>query len=124
MDKLRFVGDWMVDEYSRVQHFVEMLPPEYRTMPRTATTLPQAFMMAKMAEMDVLESIRLREERFSQRRHTIGRSSDRLNTPSSSEFHGESGSNVRSEMSSQVMFSETGNEQRPKWCSRCIFAHE
>ncbi|XP_071687868.1 uncharacterized protein [Rutidosis leptorrhynchoides] len=53
MDKLRFVHQWIPDEQSRVQRFVEILRPEYRTIARLATTFSQAHMLAKITESDI-----------------------------------------------------------------------
>ncbi|XP_071709432.1 uncharacterized protein [Rutidosis leptorrhynchoides] len=53
MGKLRFVHQWIPDEQSRVQRFVEILRPEYRTIARLATTLSQVHMLAKVAEFDI-----------------------------------------------------------------------
>ncbi|XP_071695320.1 uncharacterized protein [Rutidosis leptorrhynchoides] len=53
MDKLRFMQQWVPDEQSRIQHFVNMIFPEYRTFVRSAPTLSQSFVMAKMVESDV-----------------------------------------------------------------------
>ncbi|XP_071742225.1 uncharacterized protein [Rutidosis leptorrhynchoides] len=53
MDKLRFVQQWVPDESSRIQHFVNVILPEYRTFVRTATSLSQAIVLAKMVESDV-----------------------------------------------------------------------
>ncbi|XP_071740780.1 uncharacterized protein [Rutidosis leptorrhynchoides] len=53
MDNLRFVQQWVPDESSRIQHFVNVILPEYRTFVRTATSLSQAIVLAKMVESDV-----------------------------------------------------------------------
>ncbi|XP_071707993.1 uncharacterized protein [Rutidosis leptorrhynchoides] len=61
-NKLRFSHQWVPDEQSKIDHFVEMLLPEYRTMARVATTLSQDFVMAKMAEDDIKAAINHRKE--------------------------------------------------------------
>ncbi|XP_071708423.1 uncharacterized protein [Rutidosis leptorrhynchoides] len=53
MDKLRFAQQWVPDEQSRIQHFVNMILPEYRTFVRSELMLSQAFVMAKMVESGV-----------------------------------------------------------------------
>ncbi|XP_071733460.1 uncharacterized protein [Rutidosis leptorrhynchoides] len=53
MEKLRFVHQWIPDEQSRVQWFLEILRPEYRIIARLTTTLSQVFMLAKITESDI-----------------------------------------------------------------------
>ncbi|XP_071708392.1 uncharacterized protein [Rutidosis leptorrhynchoides] len=53
MDKLRFVSRWVPDEASRIQHFVNVILPEYRMSVRMATSLSQAFVIARLVESDL-----------------------------------------------------------------------
>ncbi|XP_071689136.1 uncharacterized protein [Rutidosis leptorrhynchoides] len=53
MDKLRFISQWVPDETSRIQHFVNVIFPEYRMSVRMATSLSQAFVIARMVESDL-----------------------------------------------------------------------
>src|SRR5919199_267385 len=119
MDKLRNVGSWMLDEYSRVQHFVEMLPPDYRTMPRTAKTLQEVFMLAKTAERDVKAGLQLRRERsnqFRQGSHQSGQSSGQQNRRNNR-------GNTRSQSGSASGAVSSGNQARKSWCGDCRNYH-
>ncbi|XP_071714740.1 uncharacterized protein [Rutidosis leptorrhynchoides] len=53
MDKLRFVSQWVPDEASRIQHFVNVILPEYRMSVRMATSLSLVFVIARMVESDL-----------------------------------------------------------------------
>ncbi|XP_071740633.1 probable 3-hydroxyisobutyryl-CoA hydrolase 2 [Rutidosis leptorrhynchoides] len=53
MDKLRFVSQCVPDEASRIQHFINVILPEYRMSVRMATSLSQAFVIARMVESDL-----------------------------------------------------------------------
>ncbi|XP_071700365.1 uncharacterized protein [Rutidosis leptorrhynchoides] len=53
MDKLKFVSQWVPDETSRIQHFVNVIFPEYRMSVRMTTSLSQAFVIARMVESDL-----------------------------------------------------------------------
>ncbi|XP_071714872.1 uncharacterized protein [Rutidosis leptorrhynchoides] len=75
MDKLRFVHQWIPDEQSRVQRFVEILRPEYRTVARLATTLSQAHMLAKVTESGIKAAKSVKTESVSQVKPVASQSS-------------------------------------------------
>ncbi|XP_071713057.1 uncharacterized protein [Rutidosis leptorrhynchoides] len=66
MDKLRFVHQWIPNEQSRVQRFVEILRPEYRTIARLATTLSLTHMLAKITKSDIKAARSVKTESVSQ----------------------------------------------------------
>ncbi|XP_071739480.1 uncharacterized protein [Rutidosis leptorrhynchoides] len=53
MDKLRFVSQWVPDEASRIQHFINVILLEYRMSVRIAKSLSHAFVIARMVESDL-----------------------------------------------------------------------
>ncbi|XP_071704525.1 uncharacterized protein [Rutidosis leptorrhynchoides] len=75
MDKLRFVHQWIPDEQSKVQRFVEILRPEYRTIARLATTFSQAHMLAKITESDLKAARSMKTESVSQVKPAASQSS-------------------------------------------------
>ncbi|XP_071727882.1 uncharacterized protein [Rutidosis leptorrhynchoides] len=89
-DKLRFVQQWLPDEQSRIDQFVEMILPEYRTMVRMATTLPQAFTMAKNVEGDVKATKEQRREQMLQPKQATCQMSFRSKKSSSYNQRGKS----------------------------------
>lgn len=115
-EKLRFVQSWVPDEQSRVQHFIDALAPDYRMMVRSATSLPQAFVMAKMAESDVKASIAKRRERFTQQKSSGGQSSGSSWSKNKKQFRGAG-------KAPQTSASGTGSDNKPMWCIRCRAAH-
>ncbi|XP_071733449.1 uncharacterized protein [Rutidosis leptorrhynchoides] len=78
MDKLRFVHQWIPDEQSRVQRFLEILRPEYRMIARLATTLSQVLMLAKITESDIKEARSVKTESVSQVKPAASQSSQQL----------------------------------------------
>src|ERR687885_2579027 len=118
-DKLRFAGQWIVEEHDKVHHFVEMLPADYRTMPRMATTLQQAFTLARMAERDVKVAIQERRERSNQGRQGSHQSSQQ---PGQSNRRNNRG-NSRNQSQTNSRVSGSVNSGKKEWCGDCKNFH-
>ncbi|XP_071714285.1 uncharacterized protein [Rutidosis leptorrhynchoides] len=111
MDKLRFVHQWIPDEQSRVQRFVEILRPEYRTIARLATTLSQAHMLAKVTESDIKSAKSVKTESVSQVKPAASQSSQQ--SKKSSRFKPKGQSSQGGSMSSS----------QKTWCRMCKSSH-
>ncbi|XP_071705189.1 uncharacterized protein [Rutidosis leptorrhynchoides] len=111
MDKLRFVHQWIPDEQSRVQWFVEILRPEYRMIARLATTLSQAHMLAKITESDINAARSVKTESVSQVKPAASQSSQQLKKSSRFKPKGQS-SQGGSVSSGQKI-----------WCRMCKSSH-
>ncbi|XP_071737058.1 uncharacterized protein [Rutidosis leptorrhynchoides] len=114
MDKLRFVQQWVPDESSRIQHFVNVILPQYRTYVRTATSLSQAIVLAKMVESDVKA---VRSRMFGNVVNQGGQASSQ--SGSKSKKSGDFRSKGKSGQSSSGSGSGRGD-----WCRNCKSSHK
>src|SRR5919202_1122147 len=86
-------------------------------MPRTATTLQQAFMLAKTAERDVKAGIQLRKERSSQFRQGSSQSGQQSNQQNRRNNRGNSRNQSNSRASGSV------SQPQKTWCTDCRSYH-
>ncbi|XP_071687301.1 uncharacterized protein [Rutidosis leptorrhynchoides] len=114
MDNLRFVQQWVPDESSRIQHFVNVILPEYRTFVRTATSLSQAIVLAKMAKSDVKDTrSRIFGNVVNQGGQTFSQSGSNFKKSGGFQSKGKSGQN-----------SSGSGFGRGDWCSNCKSSHK
>ncbi|XP_071687339.1 uncharacterized protein [Rutidosis leptorrhynchoides] len=109
-DKLRFVQQWLPDEQSKIDQFVEMILPEYRSLVRMAPSLPQAFAIAKMVEGDTKAAKDSQNEMVMQPKQTSSQGSFK-----SKKSHGGQ---------QKGRFSQSGSSSNQRvWCNGCKSTH-
>ncbi|XP_071713703.1 uncharacterized protein [Rutidosis leptorrhynchoides] len=109
-DKLRFVQQWLPDEQSKIDQFVEMILPEYRSLVRMAHSLPQAFAIAKMVDEDFKTAKDSQNETVAQPKQTPSQGSFK-----SRKSHGGH---------QKGRFSQSGSSSNQRlWCNGCKSTH-